>query len=306
MQELMVSSKNAEVAKTAVLLGIRAIEAAEPRIVVKDKTGEEEAVRFGVAAGRVFVACPDWKVIPLENLVARLKGKAKLIAEVRSAGEGALALEALELGADGVLLITEDENELSALHRLVSEASGLHMELKEAVVTAVKQLGLGERACIDTCSLMEHGEGMLLGCSSQGMLLVQAEVEKNQLAAPRPFRVNAGAVSLYLLAPGMKTRYLEEITAGEEVLLVRSDGSARRAYVARSKIERRPLVIVEAEADGRTAKVVLQNAETVRLITPEGSKAVTDLKAGDIVVGRFENGGRHFGIAVPNEMIVER
>ena len=135
----------------------------------------------------------------------------------------------------------------------------------------------------------------------------QAEVEENELAAPRPFRVNAGALSLYTLAPGNRTMYLEEVRSGDEVLLVERDGKSRVANVARSKIEVRPLLLVEAKSeDGRSAIAILQNAETIRLVTDDSSIPVTELKVGDKVLAHFEKGGRHFGTLIEKETIIER
>jgi len=84
------------------------------------------------------------------------------------------------------------------------------------------------------------------------------------------------------------------------------NGKTRATDVARVKIERRPMVLVEAKIDGRTVKTILQNAETVRLTTPNGSRPVSELKQGDQVLVRLEEGGRHFGARVPDEMIIER
>jgi 3-dehydroquinate synthase II len=66
------------------------------------------------------------------------------------------------------------------------------------------------------------------------------------------------------------------------------------------------MVLVEARLGNRTVKTILQNAETVRLITPNGSKPVSELKAGDEVLVRLEKGGRHFGTRVSEEMVVEK
>jgi 3-dehydroquinate synthase II len=53
-------------------------------------------------------------------------------------------------------------------------------------------------------------------------------------------------------------------------------------------------------------KLIAQNAETIRVVTPEGSKAVTDLNKGDKILARVEEGGRHFGTLVKEEAVIER
>ncbi|NPC11864.1 3-dehydroquinate synthase II, partial [Shigella sonnei] len=50
----------------------------------------------------------------------------------------------------------------------------------------------------------------------------------------------------------------------------------------------------------------VQNAETIRLLTPEGRPvSVVSLKEGDEVLCRTEQGGRHFGMRI-TENIEER
>jgi len=76
--------------------------------------------------------------------------------------------------------------------------------------------------------------------------------------------------------------------------------------VGRAKVERRPLVLVEAEERGLPISVILQNAETIRLVQPEG-KAISliDLEEGREVLVCMEKGGRHFGVQI-DETIIER
>jgi 3-dehydroquinate synthase II len=147
---------------------------------------------------------------------------------------------------------------------------------------------------------------MLIGSQSAGLFLVEAEVHKNPHVEPRPFRVNAGPVSSYVLTPGMKTRYLSELAAGDEILIVNRSGRTRTGHVGRVKIERRPMTVVQTEAAGRLFSIILQNAETVRLVSASSSSPVSDLKSGSPVLLRVEEGGRHFGTLVPDEMVIER
>jgi 3-dehydroquinate synthase II len=152
---------------------------------------------------------------------------------------------------------------------------------------------------------MTPGEGMLVGSQSAGLFLIEAEVHRNPHVEPRPFRVNAGPVSSYVLTPGYKTRYLCELRAGDEVLIVGRSGSTRTGHVARVKIERRPMMLVETESNGKCFSIVVQNAETVRLISNDTSESVSNLKAGDEILLRIEEGGRHFGTLVADEMVIE-
>ncbi|MFH0871555.1 MAG: 3-dehydroquinate synthase II, partial [bacterium] len=132
------------------------------------------------------------------------------------------------------------------------------------------------------------------------------ESEENPFVAPRPFRVNAGAVHAYIRVPGGKTRYLSELKAGSEVLLVGFEGSTQRAIVGRVKIERRPMLLVEAEAESRPISAILQNAETIRLVNPQGEPiSLLEMKAGQEILVALGQEARHFGMAV-EETIEER
>jgi 3-dehydroquinate synthase II len=277
------------------------------RISIRGKEDENAAVKAAeLQADYIILNCQDWRVIPLENLIARTRGKSTLIAEVSTAEEAKLVLEALELGTDGVLLKTADPNELSKTIAIVKKQTP-KIPLTPAKITAIQQIGTGARVCVDTCDLMTSGEGILVGCQSAGFFLVEAEVHENPYVQPRPFRVNAGSLSMYTLAPQQRTRYLSELKAGEEVLVVDRKGNMRPTNVGRVKIEKRPLILVEAEAQGAEIKIILQNAETIHLVTPEGSKPVTELKTGDQVLAHIAaSGGRHFGVAVPDETVIER
>jgi len=284
-------------------------------ISVRNKGDEKEIISAAEASAEyVIAACPDWKVIPLENIIAAIHGKTKLMALVSTIEEGRTALETLEIGVDGIVTNMKDSKEIKKLYNAIKGVkiraaeieSAERMPLLSAEISEVKPLGSGARVCIDTCDLMKEGEGMLVGCQSSGLFLVEAEVHETPFVAPRPFRVNAGSIALYILAPEGKTRYLSELKAGDEVLIVDREGKSRRANICRVKIEWRPLLLVEAICQGRTVKTILQNAETIRIVTEEGSKSVSDLKPGDKVLVHLEEGGRHFGTLVKEERVIER
>ncbi len=257
----------------------------------------------------LIIHCPNWKIIPLENIIAEAHGKTKLIARITEPEEGRTALSTLELGVDGVLVQSDELRDFEIARDMFDfqrNAKSEKISLVPAKITKLKTLGSGSRVCVDTVELILPGEGLLTGCSSQGLFLVEAEVHTNPHVNPRPFRVNAGPVSLYNLSRDGKTRYLSELSAGETVLLVDRSGHTRSVDVARVKIERRPMLLIEASQGDETVKTIVQNAETVRLVTPDGSKSVSELKSGDEVLVRLEEGGRHFGTKVQDEMIIER
>jgi len=103
-------------------------------------------------------------------------------------------------------------------------------------------------------------------------------------------------VHAYIRVPGGKTRYLSELVAGDSVLCVDHQGRAQEAIVGRMKIERRPLLLVTAETDAGEVTTVVQNAETIRLTTPNGEpRSVVALEKGSEVLVAIESAGRHFG-----------
>jgi 3-dehydroquinate synthase II len=200
------------------------------------------------------------------------------------------------------------EREPARVREILREMKTPHqmLELARLRVEAVRPLGMGDRVCIDTCTMMGRGEGALVGNSSQALFLIHAESIDNPYVAPRPFRVNAGAVHAYVMVPGGKTRYLGELNSGDEIVGVNANGQTVPLVVGRAKIERRPLLLVEAVSPRGEAITICQNAETIRLVQPGGEAiSVVQLKPGNEVLGYVEEAGRHFGYKV-DESIVER
>ena len=242
------------------------------------------------------------QIIPLENLVAR---GGRLLVPVSSAEEIDLAFGILERGVAGVVVHAHTPEELKRFLARVKTVSE-NQPLQAATIESIRPVGMGDRVCIDTCTLMTEGQGILVGNSSGFLFLVQAEVKPNPYVAPRPFRVNAGPVHAYVAVPGGRTCYLSELQAGNAVLIVHARGTTEAATVGRSKIERRPLLLVEAICEGVKGSLLLQNAETIRLTCPDGeARSVVDLQAGDRVLVQVEESGRHFGMKV-TETILER
>ncbi|MDN7013699.1 3-dehydroquinate synthase II [Methanoculleus sp. FWC-SCC3] len=270
-------------------------------IEIVDKESEEQAIRLS-REGFVIVRTQDWTVIPLENLVAQSD---RIVAAVRNADEAKVALTVLERGTAGILLSTDDPAEIRRVAKTIAGA-GEEVPLVPFEVTRIVPVGMGDRVCVDTCSILADGEGMLVGNTSSAFLMVHPETLENPYVAPRPFRVNAGAVHAYTLLPGGKTAYLADLAVGDKVLVAEHTGTTHDAVVGRVKIERRPLLLVEAEAGDATVSLVLQNAETIRLVREDGTAvSVAALAVGDRVLGSVAEGGRHFGVAV-KETILEK
>ena len=253
----------------------------------------------------VIVEAEDWKIIPLENVIAKLhKSSTKVYTSIKNAEEIRTMFSVLELGVDGVIFSTDNEKEVNELRNYLD---AFVFSIKSAKILDVSDVGTGERVCVDTTSMLQVGEGMLIGSKSNFLFLIHNESVGSSFTSPRPFRVNAGAVYCYTVMPDGKTKYLSEIEAGSEVLIVKNDGSSRRVTVGRSKIETRPLRLIRAEIEGETGTIILQNAETIRFTKSDGTLLpVTEARVGDEILCYIKPpSGRHFGMEV-KEFIVEK
>ncbi len=253
----------------------------------------------------VIVEAEDWKIIPLENVIAKLhKSNTKVYTTAKNAEEIRTMFSVLELGVDGVIFSTDNEK---AVDELRDYLEAFIFPIKSAKILDVRDVGTGERVCVDTTSMLQLGEGMLIGSKSNFLFLVHNESVGSSFTSPRPFRVNAGAVYCYTVMPDGKTKYLSEIEAGSEVLIVKNNGSSRRVTVGRSKIETRPLRLIRADIEGETGTIILQNAETIRFIKSDGTLLpITEAKVGEEILCYIKPpSGRHFGMEV-KEFIVEK
>lgn len=325
------------------------------RIVTLRSAADQK--RAAKASGIVVMAADDWRIIPLENLIAaRGDRPGTLFARAESRAEAVLFADTLQVGAHGILLAPQSPGEIADVHAELlarpvrprdaaamkatpapssrrdthgatappapaptrtkgsgpalavqeattgprrSTATPLAEALQAAHVTAIEPAGTGERVCIDTTSMLANDEGMLVGGTAASLALVLAETSTSQFIAARPFRVNAGAVSNYVLAADGATLYLAEIASGSRLVAMRAEGTRRDVTVGRAKIETRPHILVRwtnAQGDGH---VVLQAAETVALAAPGGTRIpVTALKLGDTILVAAAPPARHAGTAI--------
>jgi len=254
----------------------------------------------------VIVEVKDWKIIPLENIIAKLhKIHTKIYAIARTPEEVKKMFSILEIGVDGVIFSSSSIPEIREVMVYLGSRS---FNLDKGKIIEIKEVGDGERVCVDTASMLHKGEGMLIGSRSNFLFLVHNESVGSSFTSPRPFRVNAGAVHCYTLSPNGTTNYLSEIETGSEVLIINSKGKARRATVGRSKIERRPMLMIKASVNGEVGGIIAQDAETIRFVRPNGQLvSVTHLKKGDTVMVYSKSAtGRHFGMEVDDEYILEK
>ncbi len=269
-------------------------------VVVSDAATLQNACELVRRVPWTLLTFTDPTKIPLEIVIAAAENSGgKTVTVVEDVSDAEIVKLVLEHGSDGLLLAPRHADDVVALAAILEPADA-RMELSPLTVTSVEHIGMGERACIDTCSLLDLDEGCLIGSFASGMFLSCSETHPLPYMPTRPFRWNAGAVHSYVLTPGNRTRYVSELRAGQPILAVRTDGSVREVRIGRVKIERRPLISVTAESkDGKTVNVIAQDDWHVRLLGPGGSvNNVTELKPGDVLLGYVPTEARHVGLPI--------
>ena len=316
--------------------------------VALESADDEARAAEALDRGRTVVLERGWEIIPVENLLAHIQSarpdrssaRGVLALACGDLAEAELAFGILQHGVEAVVLSPEGIGEIRAVCDLAHGGRGA-LALSEAVITEILPAGMGHRVCVDTLSVLRTGQGMLTGNSAAFTFLVNAETERNEYVASRPFRINAGAVHAYALMPDDGTAYLEELQSGDTVLIADSEGNTSTAVIGRVKVEQRPMLFIKAEVrngaevregaemrtgaqgrkdavrvsgknavrvpakDGgvRAGGVFLQNAETIRLVRPDGTPvSVVSLKPGDTVLCRLDEAGRHFGMRISEDI----
>ncbi|MFJ2131510.1 3-dehydroquinate synthase II [Streptomyces sp. NPDC087845] len=276
---------------------------------VVDPRSLEQAVEMTRVVKLLLVTFKDTTKIPLEIVLADAQNHGcQTVMGVRDSVEANVVFGVLEIGADGVLVDVDDLTAVHRLHEVLVAAQRTHgQQLQKLTIIETRHVGMGDRACLDFTSYMGLDEGVLLGCFSGGGILATSETHPLPYMPTRPFRVNAGALQMYVLAPDNRTWYLSDLRAGMEVLAVRTDGTARPVTVGRVKIERRPMLQIIAEApDGTRITTIMQEDWHVRVFgTDSKPRNITELKPGDEVFGFTQEPGRHVGVKV-DELIIEQ
>lgn len=244
--------------------------------------------------------------IPLEIVLAAAEGSSGVIVTVvADIEEAEIVYGVLEHGSDGVMMPPRAVGDATRL-KAAAEAQSADLELVELEVTDISYAGMGERACVDTCTHFRQNEGILVGSHSKGMILCCSETHPLPYMPTRPFRVNAGAIHSYTLAGQGRTNYLSELRAGSRVMAVDTSGRTRLVTVGRVKIESRPLLSINVVApSGQTANLIVQNDWHVRVLGPgEAVLNVTELKPGSRVLGYLPTEDRHVGYPI-DEFCIE-
>ena len=282
------------------------------RVDVSTAEGQSKARSMAGSVEWILLDLGEWKMIPIENIIAACdSGPTKVAARISSQEQVLGAAFALQIGVDA-LLVTEavlptaliaksQRGERSSLQS--EEVESKEFQLTSLLITEVKEGGVGDRVCVDLTSMLDIGEGMLVGSSANSMVLVHGETVKSEFVPTRPFRVNAGAAHTYILMSDGSTKYLSELEMGDQVMITSSDSKSRTATVGRVKIERRPFILFKWKDENHNeAGALLQQAETVRLVSASGLISITDLSPDMEIIGWSGGAGRHVGIEITAEV----
>ena len=269
-------------------------------VEVIDAPTLEQACRTARTERWAVIEFRDPTKIPLEIVIAAADhASGSIITTVSDLREATIVFGVLEHGSDGVMMRPAAVGEATALLAAARSAAP-QLELVELEITATASVGMGERACVDTCTYFREDEGILVGSHSKGMILCVSETHPLPYMPTRPFRVNAGAIHSYTLSGSERTNYLSELRAGGKVLAVDIKGQARLATIGRVKIESRPLLSIDAVApNGQTVNLILQDDWHVRVLGPGGTVLnSTELRPGTKVLGYLPLADRHVGYPI--------
>ncbi|MBG46561.1 MAG: 3-dehydroquinate synthase II [Euryarchaeota archaeon] len=283
------------------------------RVDVSNSSGQSIARSMAGSVEWILLEFGEWKMIPIENIIAACDGgPTKVAARISSAEQVLGAAFALQIGVDALLvdektlptaLIAKSQRGEKTVEN-DSENTTQEMTLSKLEVIEVREGGVGDRVCVDLTSMLELGEGMIVGSSSNSMILVHGETVESEFVPIRPFRVNAGAAHSYIMMADGTTSYLSELKMGDEVMVANSDGISRSCMVGRVKIEKRPFILFRWKNENdNEAGVLLQQAETVRLISESRELvSITELVPGTLLLGWTGGAGRHVGQTISAEV----
>ena len=289
-------------------------------IHITDNHDQEKAKSLIGSVGWLLLSFESWSMIPLENLIAANEGTpTRIAAVITTPAQIQGAAFALQQGVDAIV-IPDEQSMLEAASIAKAQRLEVHGEadaapqknapalsLSKLKIKSIEEGGIGERYCIDFTSMLELGEGMLLGSNASSFMLVHGETVPSEFVPSRPFRVNAGSPQSYALMADVSTKYLAELNSGDCVTIASKEGITRQLVIGRLKIEQRPLLLFRwVNENDKEGHMFLQQAETVRAVDTSGNPvSVTSLRTDDLILGWDDNGARHIGVTI-SSVVSER
>ena len=199
--------------------------------------------------------------------------------------------------ADAMLL---DHSRLAAVElpscRRASSAIAINLEptswdepLTEATISRmIFVVGLGDVVEVNVCNALQSGQALLVGASPAALFLVHSEGSILQ------YPVIAGPPNAYVAVEGRMVMKLNDLVCDQRVVVVNAQGRSTTVSVGHTTRGARPLVLVEAQVEGRQSHtVMLHHTSSVCMIARVAGAAVPvsvkDLKVGDKVLCRLRS-----------------
>ena len=151
------------------------------KVNVSSSEGQANARSMSGSVEWILLELGEWKMIPIENIIAACDGvPTKVAARISSPEQVLGAAFALQIGVDALLvpeeilptaLIAKSQRGETNSEPEVSIEND-PFELSNVEVIEVKEGGIGDRVCVDLTSMLDNGEGMHVGSSSSSLVLV--------------------------------------------------------------------------------------------------------------------------------------
>ncbi len=264
----------------------------------------------------IILEFDNWKMIPIENLIAICDGTGtKIAAKITKSVDVPGAAFALDIGIDAILINPKkeliDAAKIAKFQRQeqyqeysANDEYDEQIILASSVISSVSNIKNSARYCIDLTTVLQVGEGVLVGSSASSLALIHGETIPSEFVPTRPFRINAGSPHSYILMNDGKTKYISELKSGDEICIVKENGECRSGTIGRLKIEKRPfLQICWENNNDKPSNIFLQQAETVKLVCPNNQiVAVTEIKPGDKILTYNNEGQRHIGMKISSDV----
>ncbi len=143
---------------------------------IVDKASLLDAIGKASLVDILLLEFKDPTNIPLELVLAKTQAtNTRVFKKVRFAQDGEVSLMTMEKGSDGILLVTASLADIVALNGAYRKYNIVSLDLRPAIVKRIEHAGMGDRVCIDTTSELFKDEGMILGSTSSGGLMVCSE-----------------------------------------------------------------------------------------------------------------------------------
>lgn len=138
--------------------------------------------------------------------------------------------------------------------------------LQQATMARIKLVGgVGEAMTLTLQSPLRPGEGLLVGSSPSALFLMHTDNQSGSTT------LSTATPSSYIAMEGQMAMKLSFLEPEQRVLAVDSQGRCRTIRVENAGAHKKPLVLVEAQCEGRRHSVLLHHADTVGALLPHHS-----------------------------------